>query len=112
MTNSVFILGAGASKDFGLPLGADIFDCAYKLIETDSNVAKDELRPLLGDVEKYMADIFTKLPDDKMAYPPLEEILTFLWQCKSSERYDYDEQKSSLFAHPKGASGVFETFTR
>jgi hypothetical protein len=31
MTNSVYIFGAGASKDFGLPLGTELFHYAHNL---------------------------------------------------------------------------------
>ena len=86
MRQSVYILGAGASKDFGLPLGVEIFDCAYKLSKLkDKSGATNELATVLGDVERYMGEIFTNLPKDKMDYPPLEEILTFLWDCRNAE---------------------------
>ena len=95
-------------------MGGEIFDCAYQLSRLkDRSIATAELATLLGDVERYLGEIFTKLPEDKKAYPPLEEILTLLWDCKSSERYDHEKKKRiSLFKHPDGARGLFEAFAK
>jgi len=114
MGNAVYIFGAGASKDFGLPLGNELFDCAYGLLDLNNDpVATAELKLVLMEVEKYMRQIFTNLPDDKKAYPPLEEVLTFLWDCKKAERFDYDQNKLvSIFNHEKGAEGVFDVFVK
>jgi hypothetical protein len=114
MTNRVYIFGAGASKDFGMPLGVELFDCAYQLSKlTTRNATVGELHSLLASVEKYLNQIFTNLPEDKLSYPPFEEVMTFLWNCLRSERFDYDKQKLvSIFEHADGARGVFDTFAR
>lgn len=110
----VYIFGAGASEDFGLPLGNRLFDCAYGLLSiSDDSLGVGELKSVLMDVEKYMRQIFTNLPGDKKAYPPLEEVLTFLWDYKKVERYDYTKQKLiSLFDNEKGVEGVFDVFAK
>jgi len=54
MTNSVYIFGAGASKDFGLPLGAELFECLYSQSNTLGGQAGQKLRTLLNDVEKLL----------------------------------------------------------
>jgi hypothetical protein len=114
MMNGVYIFGAGASKDFGLPLGIEVFDRAYNLATVKTEfIACQDLQSLLCSAEKYLREIFTNLPDDKKRYPPMEEVLTFLWECKNSERYDYDKNKLiSMFDHPHYARGVFDIFTK
>lgn len=114
MMNGIYIFGAGASKDFGLPLGIEIFDRAYSLAQVKNEIiANQDLRSLLCDADKYLREIFTNLPEDKKRYPPMEEVLTFLWECKNSERYDYDKNKLiSIFDHPHHARGVFDIFTK
>ena len=113
MTNRVFLFGAGSSRDFGLPLGAELFECIYSqahLLDTD---AVNELRVLLGEVDKFLRDIFTNLPSDRLLYPPFEEVLTFLWDCRRSELFDYKQNKLvSIFRHSDGARGVFEIFRK
>jgi hypothetical protein len=113
MTNNVYIFGAGASKDFGLPLGVEIFDCAHGLSNLgEYSIETKALATVLADVDRYMLEIFTNLPKDKLRYPPLEEVLTFLWDCKNSETFDNQKQKlMSVFQHPAGARGVFEILT-
>ncbi|HWY52561.1 MAG TPA: hypothetical protein VNW72_13885 [Chthoniobacterales bacterium] len=114
MKNAVYILGAGASKDFGLPLGTEVFDCAEKLAAASSvfpNAA--QLKALLRQVENHLHRIFTNLPPNKKDYPPLEEVLTFLWGCKKGERFDYKQRKLiSLFDNDNGVEGVFDTFVK
>jgi len=42
-----------------------------------------------------------------------EEILTFLWDCKTNETYDYKAKRMvSLFDHVRGADGVFDLFAK
>jgi hypothetical protein len=114
MTNAVYVFGAGASKDFGLPIGVELFDCALELSRLgDDSVETKELATLLADVDRYMRQIFTNLPKNKLAYPPLEEVLTFLWDCRNSDTYDNKRNKLiSIFEHSNGARGVFEIFTK
>jgi hypothetical protein len=112
--NRVYIFGAGASKDFGLPLGIEIFDRAYSLAKINNeHIATQNLQSLLSEADKYMREIFTNLPNDKKRYPPMEEVLTFLWECKNSEKFDYQENKLiSMFDHPHHARGVFDILTK
>jgi len=113
MTNRVFIFGAGASKDFGMPLGVELFDCAYQLSKlNDTKATVGELPSLLVAAEKYLRQIFTILPEDKLSYPPFEEVMTFLWNCLKSEHFDDKQKLVSIFEHPDGARGVFDTFAR
>jgi len=112
MKKVVYLFGAGASKDFGLPLGNEIFDHAYRLLRAKALPrAAPGLKEVLRKVEGCLRRIFTNLPDKKMAYPPFEEILTFLWDCKKLERWDYDKHKViSLFPNKRGVKGVFDLF--
>jgi hypothetical protein len=114
MGNVVYIFGAGASKDFGLPLGVEIFDSAYRLSNlTDTNTITGELKSVLVDVDQYMRQIFANLPEDTLNYPPFEEVLTFLWDCKKTERFDYDKNRlTSLFKEKYGAEAVFDIFVK
>ena len=42
-----------------------------------------------------------------------EEILTFLWDCKTNETYDYKAKRMvSLFDHVRGEDGVFDLFAK
>jgi hypothetical protein len=112
MKNVVYLFGAGASKDFGLPLGNEIFDHAYRLLRAKAlpRIAPG-LKEVLREVEGCLRRIFTNVPDKKMAYPPFEEVLTFLWDCKKLERWDYDKHKLiSLFPNKRGVKEVFDVF--
>src|SRR5262249_31641398 len=86
MKKVLYIFGAGASKDFGLPLGNEVFEYAHKLIE--AGVA-DELRSIWDEAAMHLQAIFSNLPADKEKYPLLEEVLTLLWEWGNAEFYDY-----------------------
>lgn len=83
--NVVYILGAGSSKNFGLPLGNEFFSYAYKVLsyEKKSNI-KAELESTLSTVERYLGKFFSNLPSNKKEYPPFEEVLTFIWNSGDS----------------------------
>jgi hypothetical protein len=109
---SLYIFGAGASKDFGMPLGMEVFEYAYRFRRESSHAGR-ELSNVLEQLEPYMQRIFVSLPDDKKLYPPLEDILTFLRECKRSESYDWkDNRIISLFRPPQYAMGVFELLVK
>jgi len=110
----VYLFGAGASKDFGMPLGNEIFERAYRLpLLLKPSRARTDLKSVLREAEKYLGQIFTRLPKQKAKYPPFEEVITFLWEYRKSERYDYDKRKAiSVFSNPGGAKEVFEVFVR
>jgi NAD-dependent SIR2 family protein deacetylase len=111
--NVVFILGAGASKDFGLPLGNEIFDYTYKILMLKKDSVVNELKTVWKEVEKNMKYIFVNLPNDKIAYPPFEEVLTFIWDCRKSETWDYKKKRlNSLFKNKNGAKSVFDVFVK
>ncbi len=87
--NIVYILGAGSSKDFGLPLGDEFFEAADKLLTENRNDDFQNIFQIV--VDKANADIdklYFNLPDKKLEYPPLEEVLTLI--------YDQIEQQSRL----------------
>jgi hypothetical protein len=112
--NIVYVVGAGASKDFGLPLGYEIFQNAYLISKSKRTfAAKNEMNDILNEVESYMRSIFPKLPRNKLNYPPFEEVLTFIWESRKSERLDTNGfTLISLFNHKKGAEGVFNKFVK
>lgn len=98
----VYLFGAGASKDFGLPLGNDIFAQAYRLPRLMKPCQlRADLMSVLKESDNYLRQIFTRLPKKKSDYPPFEEVLTFLWDYRKSERHDYDNNKRiSVFSNP------------
>lgn len=103
----VYILGAGSSKDFGLPLGNEIFDYANKILELKRQPIYDKLVLLIAKVDEYLNQLFINLPVDRSAYPPFEEVLTLIWDTKKSEYFDYHTNKLiSLFETEHGAEEV------
>ena len=81
--NLVYILGAGSSKDFGFPLGHEIFAHADKVLSSAENPdIKIKLEASINAVGQIMAQICSNLPEDKTEYPLFEEILTFIWQSR------------------------------
>jgi hypothetical protein len=114
MKNIVYLLGAGSSKDFGMPLGNEIFEQAYRLPHLmESCQLRTDLISILGEADKHLEHIFTKLPKEKRKYPPFEEVLTFLADYKKSERWDYGANKLiSVFPKPGGVKEVFDTFVK
>ena len=111
--NLVYVLGAGASKDFGLPLGNEIYDYAYNILSLKREPIYKELKLVIRQVEKNLNCIFINLPHDKKAYPPFEEVLTFIWDSKKDERFDYKTNKLvSLFDTEYGAKEVLTSFVR
>ncbi len=100
--NIVYIIGAGASKDFGLPLGLEIYNFAYKIAALKNKPLHKELKPAIREVEKNLKRLFINLPKDKVAYPPFEEVLTFIWDSKKTVDYDY-------YAETKKLNRIFDT---
>jgi len=91
MKNVVYIFGAGASKDFGLPLGNEIFQAAYRLSKsTKQEVGALEINKLLKETEDILRRLFSHLHKDKNQLPPFEEILTFMWDLNKEEDYYYN----------------------
>jgi len=81
--NLMYILGAGSSKDFGFPLGHEIFAHADKVLSSVENPdIKIKLEASINVVDQIMAQICSNLPEDKTEYPLFEEILTFIWQSR------------------------------
>ena len=94
MKNTVYIFGAGASKDFGMPLGNEIFETAYELSKsTQQEVALLGIDKLLKNTEVILKRLLTNLPKDKKQLPPFEEILTFMWDLNKEEEYYYYNDK-------------------
>ena len=46
--NVVYIVGAGSSKDFGLPLGSEIFEYAYNIAALNNDPLCNELTATLN----------------------------------------------------------------
>ena len=79
--NVVIILGAGSSKDFGMPLANEIFSQACKVLERKKALGGYEaLEKAIQDVDEIIRLFYTNLPTDKKDYPPLEEVLTTIWR--------------------------------
>ncbi|MGA9364877.1 MAG: hypothetical protein WBW16_10995 [Bacteroidota bacterium] len=114
MKNVVYILGAGSSQDFGLPLGSEIFDYAHRILKVKEKfVAGVELTEAFNMAEKAMAYIYTNLPENKKKYPPFEEVLTFIWDCRKSDEWNLDNARLiSLFEDERGVEQVFDAFVR
>lgn len=109
--NIVYIIGAGASRDFGLPLGNQIYDYAYKISALNEEPICGQLKPVIDEVEETLSRIFLNLPEDKMSYPPFEEVLTFIWDAKRSESFDYKTNKlQSIFGPDRGVEEVLSHF--
>jgi hypothetical protein len=68
----LFVLGAGVSKEFGLPLATDLLDVVVNYFKHSGNAA--ELKPLLEFVDAFYHDDARR--QGKM--PQAEEVLTFL----------------------------------
>jgi len=112
--NIIYLFGAGASKDFGMPLGNEIFSQAYQLPRLlEQCQLRTDLVHALRESDSYLRHIFTRLPKKKNDYPPFEEVLTFLWDYRKSERRDYDKNKLiSAFTNPRGVKEVFDVFVK
>jgi len=108
MKNVVYIFGAGASKDFGLPLGNEIFQAAYGLSKsTNQEVSALGVNKLLKDTEAILKRLFSNLPKNKNQLPPFEEILTFMWDLNKEEEYYYNNDKYKPLFKSK-AKEIFE----
>jgi len=107
--NIVYIFGAGSSRDFGYPLGFEIFDYADKVFaNADNQEIKTKLEIYIKECDNVMSSIYSNLPPDKRQYPLFEEVLTFIWQ---SRKYEYQNDKGEivrLFA--QGAHKVLKNF--
>jgi len=111
--NIVYLIGAGASKDFGLPLGNEIYEYAYRISAINKEPIHGELRAVIDEVEKSLRLIFVNLPGNKISFPPFEEVLTFIWDTKRTESFDYKTNKlKSLFNTERGAEEVLSHYIR
>lgn len=74
----VYILGAGASKDFGLPLGNEYYSAFDELEKhKHENKAKKTLKGAMVFLENHLKKVFPYIePKDKMTWPNLETILS------------------------------------
>jgi hypothetical protein len=115
MKNVVYILGAGSSKDFGMPLGNEIFQYAHDALNFREKYGiGTDLRTVFEEVETIMRYIFVNLTEDRLKYPPFEEVLSFIWDSKQGERWNYNSSKLiSLFENfGKNAEEVFNNFVK
>ena len=113
MKKIVYIMGAGSSKDLGLPLGNEIYDFGYRISSLNSSGLCKDLRSAILQVESFLKAIFVNLPADKRSYPPFEEVLTLIWDTKRTERYDDDAHRLiSVFDAERGADQVLSYFVR
>lgn len=111
--NIVYVIGAGASKDFGLPLGNEIYDYAYRISALNKEPILGELGAVIDEVEKSLRLVFVNLPADKMSFPPFEEVLTFIWDTKRTETFnDETNELESLFDTHRGAEEVLSHYIR
>jgi len=68
---------------------------------------------VIDEVEKSLRLIFVNLPQDKKSLPPFEEVLTFIWDSKREESFDYEKNKlKSLFNTDLGAEEVLSHYIR
>jgi hypothetical protein len=109
--NLTYILGAGSSKDFGFPLGPEIFARAVEVMKTvDSADIKTGLRTAIEEVDQIMAKIYSDLPSDKAIYPLFEEVLTFIWQSRKYEYQDWENGGELVSLYGKDTRDVFKVF--
>lgn len=118
----VYILGAGSSKDFGLPLGNEIFYKAKEILEAVNKQEagfKTVYEKVFYKAEADLKQIYLNLPDDRFKYPLFEEVLSFIYyQIPDQEKLEYDSfDKKGTAELPKkkllfdgGIRKVFETF--
>lgn len=111
MANVVYIFGAGASRDFGFPLGLEIFSYAEAYSELDSEVGR-KLKEVIAEIRGIMEILFPGLAGDREKYPAFEEVLTFLW-----DRFWTDHEKdrdfyNKVFEKYGHSQKVFESFVR
>jgi hypothetical protein len=109
--NIVYILGAGSSKDFGFPLGNEIFAQADQVLSYKNNSGiKSKLKMALKEVEQIMAQIFSNLPMDKMKYPLFEEVLTFILDSKKYTYQDWNNHGKIVSMFEKPTEEVLSNF--
>lgn len=85
---TVVVLGAGASRDFGYPLGNELFHYAYRVqkFEKGAEIFSEEaqhVKLLLPQVQKFLKVLYPGLPmqdpfNDSIKWPPFEEVFTLI----------------------------------
>ena len=95
----VYILGAGASKDFGMPLGNEFFKKGLYLLGLKEKVSFKDI-PLnhieedLIYLQKNLPRIYPNLSDNPEEWPPVEEILTISYEL---DKEIFDKTKDYVF---------------
>jgi len=118
MKKIVVILGAGSSKDFGLPLASEIFFQADRILCLKKRIGGyKRLEKSISEVEKKLHKIYTNLPKDKKNYPAFEEALTFIWNLrKDNTLYGIDYRAFRSFVDMMGltfaGSHGFKTYLK
>jgi len=85
---TIFVLGAGASRDFGYPLGNELFHYAYRVRKFEKwagcfSEEAQHVNILLPQVQKFLAALYPGLPmkdpfNDSKDWPPFEEVFTLI----------------------------------
>lgn len=109
---TVYILGAGSSKDFGLPLGNEFFEAADKLlVKAENDVSFQTIfRPVFDKANTDINKLYFNLPDNKLEYPPLEEVLTLIYeQIEYQSRLEHQAYEAKHFGNTApGKEPLFE----
>lgn len=109
--NIVFIFGAGSSKDFGYPLGNEIFSAAYEEIaKAKDQDIKTKLETAIKEVDQVMAQVYSNLPSDRRAYPFFEEVLTFIWHARKYEYQDWNNDGEFVSLFEQRATKISKIF--
>lgn len=114
--NIVYILGAGSSKDFGLPLGHEIFYRAYEILkqmnENDTDF-KTIFRKVLNKAEADINRIYLNLPEDKLKYPLFEEVLSFIYdQIEDQMKLESKKFEEEFTGKPPEKEPLFDNGIR
>ena len=78
----LYILGAGSSKDFGYPLGKELFSEASKLAEDTWEKCKSpnaqHLNKSFNNVKQCLKELIPYLPEECSKWPNFEELYTII----------------------------------
>lgn len=114
--NIVYILGAGSSKDFGLPLGHEIFYRAHEILK-QMNKNNTDFKTIFEKVfykaEADINKIYLNLPEDKLKYPLFEEVLSFIYdQIEDQEKFESKKFEEKFTGKPPEEEPLFDNGIR
>ncbi len=117
MKKYVYILGAGASKDFYMPLGNEYYSRAEELLNqcpngpTSRSIISDSLKSLENNLSKIYPNF---IPNNKSKWPLLEEILTISFNLRFFDVYEAARDLAVnvlIMCHGDYNLGLYDDFT-